>query len=96
MNFTDSCHTAYIQPICNGGSVIAIVVNAFNEVKEGVSPVQMLLGKVQCDAVWVKNLLTDQVQHSILTVKVSTTYPRAGRPVSVEHVAEKTNRKGRH
>ena len=77
MNFTDSCRTAYIEPIRNGGSVIAIVVNALNEVQEGVSPVQMLLGKVQRDAVRVKNLLTDQVQHSILTVKVSTTYPGA-------------------
>lgn len=68
----------HIQPVCNGGSVIAIVVDTFNEVKEGVAPVQMLLGKVKRDAMGVKNLLTDQVQHSVLTVKVSTTYPGAG------------------
>ena len=69
--------------------MIAIVVDALDEIEEGISPIQMLLGKVQRDAVGVKNLLTDQAQFSVLTIKVSTAYPGAGRPVGVEHVAEK-------
>lgn len=67
-------------------SVLALIVNHFDVVQVGVSPVHHAIDQVKCDAVWEDNLAVNQLG-AVLTIHVTALHPRRGPIVCEKHFA---------
>lgn len=85
------------QALDNGVSVLALIVNHFDVVQVGVSPVHHAVDQVQSDTMGEDDLAVHQLS-AVLTIHVTALHPRCGPIVCEEHFAvaegEEQKRKG--
>lgn len=74
------------QALDDGVSVLALIVDHFDVVQVGVSPVHHAVDQVQCDAVGEDDLAVHQLS-AVLTIHVTALHPRCRPIVCEEHFA---------